>query len=142
MGVVELEGERGRLGRDQRVDDDQASLTLDHVHVGQVGRADLIDAGRHLVEPAGGDELGLAPEAGVDRVGRLAVEDVGELGEVPDHSPSSVGDPAPVRELGEEAPGDVVEVVGVVEREGIGELPVGRTGVIGCRLGRGHGVLR
>jgi hypothetical protein len=64
----------------ERVHDDPALLTIDQRHVRQVEAAQLMDARGDLVEPGAVVELGLAPEARVHGVGRLAVEEA-ELGE-------------------------------------------------------------
>ncbi len=73
VGEVEIErGLRG-LGRDQRVDQDQAGGALDDGQVRQVHAAHLVDAVADLEEAVDGVELRLAPEARVHRVGRLRV---------------------------------------------------------------------
>jgi hypothetical protein len=83
--AVEREGRRRGLGGDQRVDDDDALASLDHVHVREVEAAQLVEAGRQLEETGDAAELGLAPEIGVGRGGRFRVEEGVGL-ELPDHA--------------------------------------------------------
>ena len=64
---IEVEARARRLGRDQRIDDDQAALAFDDGHVGDVEAADLIDPVGDLEEPVVHVETGLTPEAGIHR---------------------------------------------------------------------------
>ena len=50
-----------RAARVQRVDDDDAGVTLDEGDVGQIQPADLVDAFDHLVETLLGAQLRLPP---------------------------------------------------------------------------------
>ena len=69
--AVERQGGGRGLGRDQRVDDDDPALALDHVHVREVEAAQLVEARRHLEEAGDLVEPALPPEAGVGGVGAL-----------------------------------------------------------------------
>ena len=60
-----LGGGRGK----QRVNDDQAGVTFNDGHVGQIHAADLVHAFGHFKQAVYGVELGLTPQAGVDRGG-------------------------------------------------------------------------
>ncbi|MCY1219732.1 hypothetical protein D9M72_317180 [compost metagenome] len=69
-------GLRGLAGY-QRVEHDPAGIALHEGDVGQVIAAHLVDAVRHLEQPVLHVELGIAPQAGIDRVrGRLVQADV------------------------------------------------------------------
>ena len=85
--VVPVQGERRRsdLGRDQRVDDDDPVVAFDQRHVGHVEAADLVDAVGHLVQALLGRELGLPPQARVDRVRAVRVQEPPGV-HIPDHA--------------------------------------------------------
>ena len=72
MRAVELERGGGDLGRDQRIDDDEAAAALDDRHVGDVEAAHLVDAVGDLEQAVVHVEPRLPPQARVDRVGRPA----------------------------------------------------------------------
>ena len=148
LGVERERGGRG-LRADERVDDDHASVALDHAHHREIEAAQLVDAGHHLEEAVLDQQLSLAPEARVGGVGRgsVAHELVGV--EIPHDPPVGRGDlprPGPAHEP---APG-VVEVVGVVHRQvrghrhdaaarRVGRLPRSLGHRVSCRLARIRG---
>ena len=68
--IVEVEGGPGGFRRDEGIDHNDAGIALDEIDVGGVGAPDLIDPVGHLEQAGVGQELGLAPEAGVDGLGR------------------------------------------------------------------------
>ena len=71
MRVVQLERGARRLGRGQRIDDDDAARALDDRHVGNVEAAHLVHAGRHLEQPVVHVQPRHAPQARVDRRRRV-----------------------------------------------------------------------
>jgi hypothetical protein len=83
-----IQGDRcGRgLRRDQRIDDDDSSLTLDQSHVRQVSAPHLVDAVGHLEQALDRGQLTLAPQTRIDGVRGLAPHGVGELVDV-EHDP-------------------------------------------------------
>jgi hypothetical protein len=92
--VLAVERQRGRrgLGRDQRVDDDDPLAPLDHVHVGEVEAAQLVEAGDDLEETGDAAQLALAPEVGVGAGGWVGIEEVVGA-ELPDDAAVLVLDP-------------------------------------------------
>jgi hypothetical protein len=121
--AVERQGRRRGLGTDQGVDDEHPRRPLDEADVRQVEPADLVDARHHLEQAVHRDELRLAPQARVHRVGGVALQEpVGVV--VPDHAAVRGADDARVQATKQPAPG-VVEVGGVVEREGAQQGGVG-----------------
>ena len=66
-------GGRGRLTRRERIDDDPTALALDQRDVGDIKAAQLVNAVHHLEQANMGVELRMAPQAGVDGVGRGCV---------------------------------------------------------------------
>ncbi len=107
--AVEGEGRGGGLGGDQRVDHDDPLMALDHVHVGEVEAAQLVEARRQLEEAGDAAELALSPEARVGGVGRLGLEEVVAL-QLPDRAAIRVLDPGWV-EGGDETAARCLEVV-------------------------------
>ena len=79
MGAVERQRRARSFDAGQRVDDDDAGLALDDRHVGDVEAAHLVDALAHLEQAVPPVELGDAPQARVDAVGRGPVVDEGVL---------------------------------------------------------------
>ena len=113
--LVERPCSGGGLLADQRVDHDHAGVALDHAHHREVEPSQLVDARDHFEQAVVGQQLPLAPQAGMGGVGRRLVEEAVGV-EVPDHS--AVGG----RDLSGGRPGDeaafgVVEVLRVAERE-------------------------
>ena len=76
--VLAGEGQRGAGGLRgrQRVDQNPAGLAFDDGHVGNVKAAQLVHAVHDLEQAIVGVQLGVAPQAGVDRVGGLALQEV------------------------------------------------------------------
>jgi hypothetical protein len=76
--VLAVEGERRRrgLGGDQRVDDDDPLVALDHVQVREVEAAQLVDARRQLEQAGDPVEAAEPPERRVGGLGRLTVEEL------------------------------------------------------------------
>jgi hypothetical protein len=95
----EVEGGLRRLSGDQRIEHDPASIALDERDVGQVIAAHLIDAVGDLEQPVVHVELGVAPEARIDRIRRRLVRtDVGlVLLQVPDDVALGVPDGERIR---------------------------------------------
>ena len=69
----ELVGRLGGLRGDQRIEHDPAGVALDEGDVGEVVAAHLVDAVVHLEQPVMHVELGVAPQARIDGVGRWLV---------------------------------------------------------------------
>jgi hypothetical protein len=112
LPAVQREGRGRGLLRDQRVDHDDA---LDHAHDRQVEAPQLVDARHHLEQAVAGQQLALAPQAGVHGVGRGAGEE-GVGVEVP-HEPPVGGGDLPLVAAGDEPALHVLEVLGVVPRQ-------------------------
>ena len=115
--VLPIQGQcrGGGLGRDQRVDDDDAGIALNEADVGQVQSTYLIDALDDLIQTLFGGKLRLAPQTGVYRRRRIVSEErVGVV--VPDHPAVGGFDDAGFQRAEEPAVG-VVEVGGVLERQ-------------------------
>ncbi|MDZ7826061.1 MAG: hypothetical protein U5R48_08665 [Gammaproteobacteria bacterium] len=132
MLVDQLQRGAGRLGGDQRVDDDPAAFAADEGDVGQVVTADLVDALGDLVQAVQLIEARLAPEGRVDAVRRLALDEVvggqvpgGAAGVGGDDEGVGAGDQAPVRQL---------EVGVVGERQAGADLGLGCPGGGGGRF--------
>ena len=120
LGVGQLQRRLGDLHRGQGVDDDPASLAGDEGDVGDVKTAHLPDPVHDLVEAVPGQQLGLAPEAGVGAGRGGGPEEV--IGrQVPDHMAIRRQDPG-IGAGGDEAP------VGEVEILATGEIRAGRAG--------------
>ena len=114
--AVEGEGRRRGLGGDQRVDHDDPLAALDHVHVGEVEAAQLVEARRQLEEPGDAAELALPPEARVGCLGRIGIEEVVTL-QLPDSAAVLTLDPGWV-EGGNETAASCLEVVHLALRRG------------------------
>ncbi|MBE1460502.1 hypothetical protein H4W79_004716 [Nocardiopsis terrae] len=112
--AVQRQAGCGDLLGHQRVDDDDALAPLDEGHVGQVHAADLVNALDDLEQAVDRGQPALPPQVGVDGPGGGfgAVEEEGEVAQVPDGLALFVGDA--LRAGGDEAPVGVVEVGGVV----------------------------
>lgn len=123
MGVIEIERDPGRARRSERVDQNDAGPGFDNRHLRCRIIAHLIDAIRHLEEAIGGIELRLTPKAGVDGRRRRAVIHEG------------IGLVLWVRNGGDEAPGRVVEILAVGERQFSQHRLVGGGDVRLCGLG-------
>jgi hypothetical protein len=112
--AVQRQRRRRRLGRDQRVDDDDPGVALDDAHVGQVVAADLVDPAGHLEQALPGLQGGLSPQARMHRLRRVpgqeAVRPV-----VPDHLARLIADNR-IPGIDKPAPGSL-EVSGVPERQ-------------------------
>ena len=113
------------LARCQRVDHDEPSLALDQRHVGEVEAAQLVDAVGDLEQACLGVELGVAPQAGIDCVGRLALD---ELESVEVDQQAAVGAQQLAFRPGDKTAAGVVEVLRVVEFEVLHRLRVGADG--------------
>ena len=132
--VSAIQGQRGsgRLGGDQRVDDDDPGIALDEADVGKVETANLVDALDHLVEPLLSAQLALPPQAGVHRRRRLPVHERVNV-VVPHHS--SIGRLDDARfERTDESPVGAVEVDLVGEGQSLQVLAVGGFDGHGRRL--------
>ncbi len=116
VGSVERQCGRGGFGADQRIDDDDAGVALDEADVGQVEAAHLVDALDHLVEALLGREGGLPPQAGVHRRRRVTGQERVDVVVPHDAAVGGLDDARLLR--GNESPVGVVEVRGVVERQG------------------------
>ena len=75
----------------ERVDHDPASLPANDRHVRQVKAAHLPDIVRHLIQPVVFQVAHMPPQAGVDSVGRRAI-DKGIGGKVPDRLAAGIAD--------------------------------------------------
>ena len=116
--VLAGKGHRGGGGfaRGQRIHDDPAGLAFDQRQIGDVEAAQLPDAVRHLEQAGVVVEPRLTPEAGVDRGGCFAVDEI-EGGEIPDHLAGRITDHA--RRCGDETAHGVVEGLPVIEIESL-----------------------
>ena len=135
--VLAVEGERrsGGLGRDQRVDDDDPALALDHVHVREIEAAQLVEARCDLEEAGDAVEAALAPEARVGGLRALLGEEV-VGGHVPDDLAAIVLDPRRF-EAGDEAALGVGEVLGSLRRQRRRRLAIALRGDLGGGLAPG-----
>ena len=120
--VSPVQGERrgGDLRRDQRVDHDDAMVAFDQRHVRHLEPADLVDAVGHLIQAVPGGQLGLPPQAGMNGVRAVAVQEAPAV-HIPHHpavrsldhhrlqradeAPVSVGEITAVAEIGTGRPG-------------------------------------
>jgi hypothetical protein len=114
---VERERGSGRLGADQRVDDDDAGVTLDDAHDRQVEAPQLVDAGRDLEQAVFDEQLSLPPQARIGGVGRIGVAQELVGIEVPHHAPVRSAD-LPIGRSTDEAAAGIVEVLSVMHRQG------------------------
>ena len=64
------------LARGERIDHNPAGLTFDERNVGNIKTAQLVHAIHHLVEANVGVKLGMAPQAGVDGIGRGTLQKI------------------------------------------------------------------
>lgn len=115
MLAVERECGGGGLAGDQRIDDDDAGVSLDERDVRQVEAAHLIDARNDLEKAVPRGQLGLTPQARVHGCRRLTLQEVVAL-TVPDDVARSIRDHERVKSA-EEASLGGDEVTIVVERE-------------------------
>ena len=69
--VIQIHSDLCGLRRYQRIDNGDAFFAFDNGHVGEIEVADLVNAFGHFKQAANIDQLGLTPEAGVDRIRRL-----------------------------------------------------------------------
>ena len=122
--TVQAKGRGRALGRDQRVDDDDARVALDERDVRQVKATDLVDPVGDLEQPLLGAKLALPPQAGVGGIGARRVEERVRVA-VPYH-PAVSGLDHSRRQRGDEPALRVVEVGPVVERRQCGhDVPPG-----------------
>ncbi|MNM79910.1 hypothetical protein D3C81_918580 [compost metagenome] len=138
--IGQVERSPGRFRREQRVEDDPAAVALDEGDVGDVVAAHLVDAVGDLEQAVLHVQLGVAPQAGVDRVRCLLVraDETRVAGHVPDHPAIGVLDGQCVG-FGDEAAPGVLEIALVVERQALQHRRIGGLGRLGGRLG-GNGV--
>ena len=114
VGAVQTERRRCSLGRDERIDDDHAPLPLDEGDVGQVEPTDLVEAGHDLEQTLDRVQLRLPPQAGIDRVGGVTVQEgVGVV--VPDDASVGIPDDSGLKGR-DKPPVGVREILPVVER--------------------------
>ena len=111
----------GRFGGGQRVHQNPTSLAFDDGHVGNVKATQLIHALGHLEQANVGVKLGMAPQTGVDRVSRFAVQK-GVGFEIFEYRAVGHGDFA--GGLGNEAARGIFEVLAVVQLQILGKLGV------------------
>ncbi len=114
IAVGAVQGQRGGrdLGGYQGVDDDDSGVTLDKGDVGQVESANLVDGRHDFVQALFGSQCRLAPQTGMHRCGRGAVEK--RIRVVVPHD-SAVGGLDDARGRGrDEATVSVVEISGVL----------------------------
>ena len=71
MLVVEIEASLSRLSHRHWIDHNQAGISFDDRHGGDVEAANLIDTIRHLEESAGRVDPGMMPQRWIDRIGRV-----------------------------------------------------------------------
>ena len=133
---VEREGGRGRLARDQRVDDDDPGVAFDEADDREVVAANLIDARHHLVQSVLDEELALAPQARVHRVGCLAFEEFVRV-EVPHDSTIGRVDLS-LRGAADESSTHVIEVTRVVHRQRGSRVVERSSGGVSCLGVVGH----
>ena len=127
MLPVELEAGARDLRGDQRIDDDEAAVALDDRHVGDVEAAHLVDAVGDLEQAVVHVEPGLAPQAGVDRVGGLLGGEEGVVLERVDDAAVGVAE-LDLGQRGDEAARGVLEVGAVAEGQRIEEGSIVRAG--------------
>ena len=144
----QLEGSLRGFARDQGIEHDPAGIPLHEGDVGQVIAAHLVDAIRHLVQPVLHVELGIAPQARIDRIRRRLVEpDVFLVRlQVPDDVSLRILDGQRCRRIDEAAPG-ILEIllVGKIQVAGqclVGLYRIGRRRFAGlrgnCRIATTH----
>ena len=134
--VDEGEGRLGGLRRDQRVEDDPPLVTLDEGDVGEIEAADLVNLVGHLEQAVLHVQLGIAPQARVDGIRRRLVQaDVGlVLLQIPHHVALVILDGEGIR-FGDEAAPGILEILLVVEWQGVQHILVGLDGKFAGRLG-------
>ena len=126
MGAHQGQRRPGGFLRDQGIDDDIAGLALDEGDVGNVEVADLIDAGRHLEQTMDGVQPGLTPEAGIDGVRALSLQEVKGF-EAPDGIAGRAGDGC-VGQGPNETPPGVDEILTVIHWQDMRQGRVGGAG--------------
>ena len=114
--AIERQGGGRRLRGHQWVDDDDPGVALDEADVGQIQAAHLVDAFDDFVQTLLGAQLGLPPQARVHRGGWLAGEE--RVAVVVPDDPTVGGLDHTRTQCAEEPPVGVVEIGGVVERQG------------------------
>ena len=134
--VVELKRGGGHLTADQGIHNDQAGIALDHVHIGEVETANLINPFAHLEQPGMVVQPRQPPEAGVHRVRRFiaVLEIIGA--EIPHHPAVGVTANHVGVEVGDKATGGVIEVGAIVKRQSFvpGVVALHRGGLSGLGL--------
>jgi hypothetical protein len=130
----------GGLDAAGAVDDDQPVLSVDDGQAGDVVVPDLVEAGHDLEEPAAGDELGLPPQAGLDRGRRLRIfSDELLPGRVEDHV--AVGTREWPRQRGDEPATGVLEIGAVLHGVPLERIAVGLRGGGGCVFACRHDLI-
>ncbi len=132
MAEVHRQTGPGGFHRQQRVHHDQAMLTFDQGHVGQVQATHLVDAVGDLEQTGNAIELGDAPQAGVDGGRCLAVEE-GVALQVPDGL--AIGIDHGLVDGFEQAPAGIVEVAAVGEGQALQPLLIALAGEFGGVFG-------
>ncbi len=125
--VAAVQRERGGRGlrRDERVDDQDAALTLDHGHVRQVEPAHLVDPRDHLEQPVPPGQPALAPQARMGGGRTVGVQEPVRV-QIPHHTAVRVPDLVLFGRSHESA-ALVLRIAGVVERE------APQRGIVGLR---------
>jgi hypothetical protein len=113
--AVERERRRRALGRDQRIDHEDAAVALDDGHHRQVQATHLIDPFADLEQPVDRGELALPPQTRIDRVRAVGVEERIRAG-VPHDAPVRRAHHR-VRQRADEPAPRILEVLGVRERQ-------------------------
>jgi hypothetical protein len=124
VAAVQSDRRGGDLRRDQRIDDDDPVVAFDQRHVGHVKPADLVNAVRHLIQAVLGGELGLPPQARVNRV-RARPGQLPPRLHLPDHAAIRSFDDHRVQRADE-------PTVSVGEVSAVTEIGAGQFGVL-CR---------
>ncbi|MNJ26137.1 hypothetical protein D3C77_206030 [compost metagenome] len=126
----------GGFYREQGVEDNPAGPAFDEGHVGQVIATHLVDLVGDLEQAVLHVQLGHAPQARVDRIGRGLVDADEALvgGHVPDHFAAGIAD-GQFLGLGDQPALRVLEVLAVVEGQGLEHGGVGLASDLAGRLG-------
>ena len=153
VDVIELEGRRGVLGGDERIDHDDAAVALDDGHVGKVGIADLVEAVHDLVEAVAQHQLALPPQGRIDRIRRLGGHDdrrrkvaahgrgqkiIG--GQVPGLAVVGAEDAAPVRQGSQKAALGILKILPVGKVHFFAHGRVGGAGELRGRFAHVRGI--